>query len=61
MFERPAGRLETLRLLGRCRRAERAGYVTLADVIGDTTRSVDYAGMLFGRLPGRQRLGRRRP
>ncbi len=40
--------LETLRLLGKFRRAERAGYATSADVTGDTSRVVGYAGMLFG-------------
>jgi hypothetical protein len=40
--------LETLRLLGRFRRAERAGYATSADVSGDTSRVVGHAGMLFG-------------
>jgi AmmeMemoRadiSam system radical SAM enzyme/AmmeMemoRadiSam system protein B/AmmeMemoRadiSam system protein A len=40
--------LETLRLLGRLRRAERVGYATTADVTGDTSRVVGYAGMLFG-------------
>jgi AmmeMemoRadiSam system protein B/AmmeMemoRadiSam system protein A len=40
--------LETLRLLGRFSRAERAGYATLADVTGDTSRVVGYAGMMFG-------------
>ena len=40
--------LETLRLLGRFSRTERAGYATLADVTGDTSRVVGYAGMLFG-------------
>src|SRR5262249_18003081 len=40
--------LETLRLLGRLHRAERVGYATSADVTGDTSRVVGYAGMLFG-------------
>jgi AmmeMemoRadiSam system protein B len=40
--------LQTLRLLGRFSRAERAGYATSADVSGDTSRVVGYAGMLFG-------------
>jgi len=40
--------LETLRLLGRLKRAERVGYATTADVSGDTSRVVGYAGMLFG-------------
>jgi AmmeMemoRadiSam system radical SAM enzyme/AmmeMemoRadiSam system protein B/AmmeMemoRadiSam system protein A len=40
--------LETLRRLGRLKRAERVGYATTADVTGDKTRVVGYAGMLFG-------------
>jgi AmmeMemoRadiSam system radical SAM enzyme/AmmeMemoRadiSam system protein B/AmmeMemoRadiSam system protein A len=40
--------LETLRLLGRLSRTERTGYATSADVTGDTSRVVGYAGMLFG-------------
>jgi AmmeMemoRadiSam system protein B len=40
--------LETLRLLGRSSRTERTGYATSADVTGDTSRVVGYAGMLFG-------------
>src|SRR5205085_4272364 len=40
--------LETLRLLGRLKKAERVGYATTADVTGDTSRVVGYAGMLFG-------------
>jgi AmmeMemoRadiSam system radical SAM enzyme/AmmeMemoRadiSam system protein B/AmmeMemoRadiSam system protein A len=40
--------LETLRLLGRSKRAERVSYATTADVTGDTSRVVGYAGMLFG-------------
>jgi AmmeMemoRadiSam system radical SAM enzyme/AmmeMemoRadiSam system protein B/AmmeMemoRadiSam system protein A len=40
--------LETLRLLGRSSRTERTGYATTADVTGDTSRVVGYAGMLFG-------------
>jgi AmmeMemoRadiSam system radical SAM enzyme/AmmeMemoRadiSam system protein B/AmmeMemoRadiSam system protein A len=40
--------LETLRLLGRLHKAERVGYATSADVTGDTSRVVGYAGMLFG-------------
>ncbi len=39
--------LETLRLLGGARKAERVGYATTADVTGDTSRVVGYAGMLF--------------
>jgi AmmeMemoRadiSam system radical SAM enzyme/AmmeMemoRadiSam system protein B/AmmeMemoRadiSam system protein A len=40
--------LETLRRLGRLRRAERVGYATSGDVTGDLGRVVGYAGMLFG-------------
>ena len=40
--------LETLRLLGGTPKAERVGYATTADVTGDTSRVVGYAGMLFG-------------
>jgi AmmeMemoRadiSam system protein B/AmmeMemoRadiSam system protein A len=40
--------LETLRLLGGVQKAERVGYATSADVSGDTSRVVGYAGMLFG-------------
>jgi AmmeMemoRadiSam system protein B len=39
--------LETLRLLGGSRTTERVGYATTADVTGDTSRVVGYAGMLF--------------
>jgi AmmeMemoRadiSam system protein B len=38
---------ETLRRLGGLKKAERVGYATSADVSGDTTRVVGYAGMLF--------------
>jgi AmmeMemoRadiSam system radical SAM enzyme/AmmeMemoRadiSam system protein B/AmmeMemoRadiSam system protein A len=40
--------LEALRLLGGLSKAERVGYATTADVTGDTSRVVGYAGMLFG-------------
>ena len=40
--------LETLHLLGCLNKAERTGYATSADVSGDTSRVVGYAGMLFG-------------
>lgn len=40
--------LHTLRLLGGLNRAERVGYATSADVSGDKSRVVGYAGMLFG-------------
>jgi AmmeMemoRadiSam system protein B/AmmeMemoRadiSam system protein A len=40
--------LETLRLLGELNKAERVGYATTADVTGDVSRVVGYAGMLFG-------------
>ena len=39
--------LQTLRLLGGLHKAERVGYATSADVSGDTSRVVGYAGMLF--------------
>jgi len=39
--------LETLRLLGTPAKGERVGYATTADVTGDTSRVVGYAGMLF--------------
>jgi AmmeMemoRadiSam system protein B len=40
--------LETLRLLGNRPKAERVGYATTADVTGETSRVVGYAGMVFG-------------
>ena len=40
--------LETLRLLNQLSKSERTGYATSADVSGDTSRVVGYAGMLFG-------------
>lgn len=39
--------LETLRLLAGTPKAERVGYATTADVTGDTSRVVGYAGVLF--------------
>jgi AmmeMemoRadiSam system protein B/AmmeMemoRadiSam system protein A len=39
--------LETLRRLGGLQKAERVDYATTADVTGDTSRVVGYAGMLF--------------
>ena len=42
--------LQTLRLLGCLNRAERLDYATSADVTGDTSRVVGYAGMLFGEV-----------
>lgn len=39
--------LQTLQLLGGGTRAERVGYATTADVTGDRSRVVGYAGMLF--------------
>jgi AmmeMemoRadiSam system protein B/AmmeMemoRadiSam system protein A len=39
--------MQTLRLLGGLNRAERVAYATSADVSGDTSRVVGYAGMLF--------------
>ena len=38
--------LETLRLLGDERQAERVAYATTADVTGDTSRVVGYAGIV---------------
>jgi AmmeMemoRadiSam system protein B len=40
--------LETLRRLDSLSRAELVGYSTTADVTGDPSRVVGYAGMLFG-------------
>jgi AmmeMemoRadiSam system protein B/AmmeMemoRadiSam system protein A len=40
--------LETLGLLGLPRQGRRVGYATSADVTGDKSRVVGYAGMLFG-------------
>jgi AmmeMemoRadiSam system protein B len=40
--------LDTLRRMGRLKKAERAGYGTTADVTNDPSRVVGYAGMLFG-------------
>jgi AmmeMemoRadiSam system radical SAM enzyme/AmmeMemoRadiSam system protein B/AmmeMemoRadiSam system protein A len=40
--------LETLRQLGTLKKSHRVAYATSADVSGDTTRVVGYAGMLFG-------------
>jgi AmmeMemoRadiSam system protein B len=40
--------LETLRLLGSPKRTELVGYSTSADVTGDRSRVVGYAGMLIG-------------
>ena len=40
--------LETLRQLGMLNTCHRLGYATSADVTGDTSRVVGYAGMLFG-------------
>jgi AmmeMemoRadiSam system protein B/AmmeMemoRadiSam system protein A len=39
--------LETLKLLGGLWRAQRIGYATSADVTGDPSRVVGYAGMVF--------------
>jgi len=39
--------METLRELGQLHRAERIGYATSADVSGDTSRVVGYAGVAF--------------
>ncbi|MCI0359202.1 MAG: AmmeMemoRadiSam system radical SAM enzyme [Planctomycetaceae bacterium] len=40
--------METLRLLGQLERVERVAYATSADVSGDKSRVVGYAGMLLG-------------
>jgi AmmeMemoRadiSam system radical SAM enzyme/AmmeMemoRadiSam system protein B/AmmeMemoRadiSam system protein A len=40
--------METLRRLGGLSRCERVGYATSADVSGDTSRVVGYAGVLLG-------------
>jgi AmmeMemoRadiSam system protein B len=40
--------LETLKRLGTLQKAKRVGYATSADVTGDPSRVVGYAGMLFG-------------
>lgn len=40
--------LQTLRMLGGLHKTERVGYATSADVTGDPSRVVGYAGMLFG-------------
>ena len=39
---------ERLRPIDAIFRAERVGYATSADVTGDTSRVVGYAGMLLG-------------
>ena len=41
-------RTQAVKLLGDLKKAERVGYATTADVTGDTSRVVGYAGMLFG-------------
>jgi AmmeMemoRadiSam system protein B len=40
--------LETLKLLGGFKRAEKVSYATSADVTGDKSRVVGYAGVLMG-------------
>ena len=40
--------LETLKLLGGFKKAVKTGYATSADVTGDKSRVVGYAGMLLG-------------
>jgi AmmeMemoRadiSam system protein B len=42
--------MEALRCLGQLNRIERSGYATSADVSGDKSRVVGYAGMLLGGL-----------
>ncbi|MDR2117895.1 MAG: AmmeMemoRadiSam system protein B [Planctomycetaceae bacterium] len=39
--------METLRLLGRLNKVEEVGYTTSAELSGDTSRVVGYAGLLF--------------
>ena len=39
--------METLRVLGRLDRVEEVGYMTSADVSGDSSRVVGYAGLIF--------------
>ncbi len=40
--------LETLRQIRMLKKCQRVGYATSADVTGDKSRVVGYAGMLFG-------------
>jgi AmmeMemoRadiSam system protein B len=40
--------LETLRQMGTLQTSQRVAYATSADVTGDKSRVVGYAGMLFG-------------
>jgi AmmeMemoRadiSam system protein B len=40
--------METLRELGQLKRCQRVDYATSADVSGDTSRVVGYAGVLLG-------------
>jgi AmmeMemoRadiSam system protein B len=40
--------LETLKRLDRLGSCRRVGYATSADVTGDTSRVVGYAGLTFG-------------
>jgi AmmeMemoRadiSam system protein B len=44
--------METLRQLGRLKTSQRVAYATSADVSGDTSRVVGYAGMLLGERAG---------
>jgi AmmeMemoRadiSam system protein B len=39
--------METLRVMGRLDRVKEVGYMTSADVSGDTSRVVGYAGLIF--------------
>jgi len=39
--------METLRVMGRLDRVEEVGYMTSADVSGDSSRVVGYAGLIF--------------
>jgi AmmeMemoRadiSam system protein B len=40
--------METLRELGQLKKSKRIAYATSADVTGDTSRVVGYAGVLLG-------------
>jgi AmmeMemoRadiSam system protein B len=40
--------METLRQLDQLHRCKRVGYATSAEVSGDSSRVVGYAGMLLG-------------
>jgi AmmeMemoRadiSam system protein B len=44
--------MEALRQLGKLQKVERVAYATSADVSGETSRVVGYAGVLLGRNDG---------